>query len=504
MTVYNFNQGIGWASSGVEYAQAYRAQIFRRLGVDAKFVFTDFISAENVAHYTAAIGFLDSEVIWLYQAFTDFPLTQTTFSLADLKATFTQTVEREERSGQTVTYSFAAPQTWVKAYLGNADGQTVLRAEYVQAGNLLHRDFYSSGRYMAEYYGPINGQARLLKRCYYNQDGTVAYTEFLQADGTSLFQFPGQGLCTKADLITFLMKKLNLQAGDVLLIDRGTGQAQQILENKGPAKVGSIIHAEHFSPNNVSDDHILWNNYYEYVFDHSADIDFFVTATSAQATLLVQQFAKYTDRQPQIVTIPVGSLNQLHKPQTPRRPFSLITASRLASEKHLDWLIKAVVAARRQFPQLSLDIYGEGGERAQLAQLITNLQAQDYIHLQGHQDLTTVYQHYQAYASASTSEGFGLTLMEAVGSGLAMMGFDVRYGNQTFIVPDQNGYLIPYGADTTSEQAVAGLTTAIIALFGKLDLMTAQTKSYQIAAEYLTPVIEAKWAKLLAGEEAHD
>ena len=27
--VYNFNLGIGWASSGVEYAQAYRARLLR-------------------------------------------------------------------------------------------------------------------------------------------------------------------------------------------------------------------------------------------------------------------------------------------------------------------------------------------------------------------------------------------------------------------------------------------------------------------------------------------
>lgn len=28
--VYNFNLGIGWASSGVEYAQSYRANLLRR------------------------------------------------------------------------------------------------------------------------------------------------------------------------------------------------------------------------------------------------------------------------------------------------------------------------------------------------------------------------------------------------------------------------------------------------------------------------------------------
>ncbi|MBT8908999.1 hypothetical protein BTI62_04170 [Lactobacillus delbrueckii subsp. bulgaricus] len=37
MTVYSINKGIGWASSGVEYAQAYRGQVFRKLlSVDKK------------------------------------------------------------------------------------------------------------------------------------------------------------------------------------------------------------------------------------------------------------------------------------------------------------------------------------------------------------------------------------------------------------------------------------------------------------------------------------
>lgn len=39
--VYNFNLGIGWASSGVEYAQAYRANLFRKAGIPARFIFTD-------------------------------------------------------------------------------------------------------------------------------------------------------------------------------------------------------------------------------------------------------------------------------------------------------------------------------------------------------------------------------------------------------------------------------------------------------------------------------
>ena len=70
--IYNFNLGIGWASSGVEYAQIYRARMFRNIGVDAKFVFTDMFPQENIEHMTKNIGFEDAEVIWLYTFFTDF------------------------------------------------------------------------------------------------------------------------------------------------------------------------------------------------------------------------------------------------------------------------------------------------------------------------------------------------------------------------------------------------------------------------------------------------
>ena len=68
-----------------------------------------------------------------------------------------------------------------------------------------------------------------------------------------------------------------------------------------------------------------------------------------------------------------------------------------------------------------MDIYGKGKQETQLLQLIKDNHAEQFIQLKGHQDMSSLYKEYEAYISASTSEGFGLTLMEAVGSGLAMM-----------------------------------------------------------------------------------
>lgn len=503
MTVYNFNQGIGWASSGVEYAQAYRAQVLRQLKIPAKFIFTDFISTENIEHFTHNLGLLDHEVIWLYLAFTDFTVAPTTFTIANLKSKFERPVVKEEAIGNRQVRYFFSDTDWVLATLAKKGSDCVQRAEWVVASKLVRCDYYSHKRYMSEYYVPSDQRAELQLRRFYNQDGSIAYDELVGEKQTeSLYKFPDHLVYSKADLITEFIQRLNLTSEDVLLIDRGTGMAQQILENHGPARVGSIVHAEHYSVNQTNDHHILWNNFYEYEFQNAPEIDFFVTATAAQARTLRQQFKKYNHLEPKVAVIPVGSLFELQHPES-RRPFSLITASRLAGEKHLDWLVEAVATVHNTFPQVTLDIYGEGGERANLQKLIEDRGAADYIHLMGHQDLHGVYGQYQAYASASTSEGFGLTLLEAIGAGLAMIGFDVPYGNQTFIEDGKNGVLIE-NPELDRDRAIPGLVNGLTELFAKLDLPAAHEASYQLADNFLAAKVEARWQDLLMEGKVHD
>lgn len=63
--VYNFNLGIGWASSGVEYAQSYRANLLRRAHIPARFVSQICFQLKYRAH-DEKYRLLDEEVIWLY------------------------------------------------------------------------------------------------------------------------------------------------------------------------------------------------------------------------------------------------------------------------------------------------------------------------------------------------------------------------------------------------------------------------------------------------------
>lgn len=495
MTIYNFNMGIGWASSGVEYAQAYRSNLFKKNKQKAKFIFTDMFHV-NIQPMTQNIGFEDDEVIWLYQYFTDVKVSPTAFTFKDLETEFSENPTETNKTDYTATYYFKENNLSIIAFFTQGEGQEkIYKTETIVNGNLIQRDYYSYVRTFSEYFKPHNGSAHLYQRRFFNEDGSMAYEELLNGK-QSLYVFKDRTLYSKEALITYFMEQLNLNEKDLIIIDRSTGMGPQIIKGKGQAKVGVVIHAEHFDEPLTTKEKILWNNYYDYQFENAKMIDFFVTATQKQKEILEEQFKIYHKGDIKVFTIPVGSIDELKKKRN-RNEYALITASRLASEKHLDWMIKAVVEAKKEVPKLTLDIYGEGGEKERLQKLIHELDAQEFIQLKGQHKLDEVYKNYGTYVSTSTSEGFGLTLLEAVGSGNRMIGFDVRYGNQTFIKDGKNGALLNYGKNE-NDLNIANMAKAIEDIYQqntkKLEAM--REVSYEIAQPYLAKEIQKLWLEL--------
>lgn len=494
--IYNFNLGIGWASSGVEYAQAYRAKVFRSIGADAKFVFTDMFPRENIQHMTENIGFLDSEIIWLYTFFTDTKISPVTFTLKQLEATFDQEKYTFSRDGKIAKYVFDGTNNFYTVYMVDETSDRVHRVEIVSHGALIRKDYYTYCRIYAEYYAPLDKKAHMYQRRFFNEDGSVAYEE-INDDDVVMYQFPDKLLCSKEEFVGYMVSKLNLTEDDVVIIDRTTGIGQAIMQNAKPARIASIIHADHFSEGSTNEEYILWNNYYEYAFSQRDKISFYVSATDDQNKLVREQFEKYLGYTPNVVTIPVGSLPELKYPEGDRKKYSLITASRLATEKHVDWIAEAVVKARKAVPELTLDIYGEGPESKKINEIIEKYDCEDYIKLCGQQNLDEVYKNYEGYIAGSTSEGFGLTLMEAIGAGLPIIGFDVRYGNQNFIDDGENGYKIPVHDRMESSERIDKLAEAIIKMFTEADLDAFHAHSYEKAKNYLTSEVEKRWAMTL-------
>lgn len=500
--IYHINFGIGWASSGVEYAQKYRAKMLRDIQVQSKFVFLDFMSSENIQTLTSNLGFKDDEVIWLYQYFTDVKVFPTTFTVEDIINTINEEIIAVEQVGKIRKLILPGENNFITCYLKEPKEEYVDHAEFVSRGALIRKDYYTYTKLFSEYYAPKEKVAKVYMRHFYNEDGSIAYKEYID-NNNSIYDFKDAKLYSKAQFVAYFMQQLSLSSKDIVLIDRSTNIGQAILRYKGEAKVGVIVHAEHFSDNFTSQDTVLWNNFYDYVFTQEKHIDFYVTATETQRQSLIKQFNQYKNVNPKVFTIPVGSLDEI-KTSSNRKSKSVITASRLAGEKHIDWITKAVIKAHKTLPDITLDIYGEGPEREKVSKIINASGANEYIQLKGHVNLKEVYAQYELFLSASQSEGFGLTLMEAVGSGLGMIGFNVNYGNPTFIRHGKNGYLMTLEMDKmTNEEMIEIYAQKIIDFFEQLEIEKVQRTSYKIAEPFLTTSIVKRWQKLI-DEVLHD
>ena len=175
----------------------------------------------------------------------------------------------------------------------------------------------------------------------------------------------------------------------------------------------------------------------------------------------------------------------------------------LVRRKGIDILIKSVIKAHEINQTINLDIYGSGddGYTIYLKNIVKDACADDYIHFKGRCNLEKIYPHYELFASFSLWETFGLSLMEAVGDGLAMVGLDVRYGNRLFIHPDENGYLVDFDIETdfqNKDKLCERTAAAIVKIFEDDDrLKKFHENSYMIAEEYKEHVIESKWMQLI-------
>lgn len=487
--IYNFHHFYYWLKGGVETGQAYRAKLFRRLGLEAKFIFATTFPEKNIQQETSYLGFLDSEVIWMYGFFTDCRTSPVTYTLEQLEDTFGEKKYTVSKDGGILTYGFVQSAVTLKAFLEEGKDDLVHRVEMISGGCLVRKDYYTYCRIYSEYYVPIDGHAHLYLRRFFNQDGSVAYEEVTENDRV-LYKFPDRLLYSREELVGYMMSRLNLTEDDTVIIDLEPGMIEKsaFILNAVPARVGVVMHADHFW--NQNEEHILWYGIYEYVFAHPEKISFFITNTDAQSDLLREQMQKYNGVCPRIATIPVMGLSELRKPRKPRRKFALLSAGRLAPEKRMDQVIEAVAAARKKVPELTLDIYGEGRERERLQELIQKLGCGGYVQLRGFQKLDEVYQEYEAYVSASYVETLGVTLLEAVGSGLPIVSYDMRYGAQMFVDEGENGYRVLW-------EDVEALAEAIVRLFTEADLQAFRKHSYEKARGYLEKEVEKKWQNLL-------
>ncbi|MBO9577880.1 MAG: glycosyltransferase [Microbacteriaceae bacterium] len=507
MRVFNVNKAIGLASSGVEYAQKYRRDLLAGIdGVEDYYVFTDYL-ATNPSFFTDRLGFDRAQVLWIYDLLcgrsTSPPASTVDAFLATLGQAHGEPQARPDHlevalTGSAIRYRI---RTLPGAFVDRVEmllGDRLVRVEHY-TDTLHHVEHVHEGRVVRRVFHAPDGRVAAEQTC---RDREIVRTRVTPASPLhrAVGAYRGDVLLDgRAGLFRFVFERLLDRPDDVVIVDRALDVVDGIYPVLGDRRLYSVVHAEHYDLKRIEDGVLLWNNHYEHVFTRPDLVDGLIVSTSRQQEVLRSQLAsRIAPGELEVVCIPVGVAPERAEPAVAAPPdrLAVVTASRLADEKHIDVLIRAVARAREQLPGLRLDVYGEG-RRERLLDAIRETGSEAFIRLMGHQRLDGVLGGYGLYASASTSEGFGLSLLEAMAEGLPIVGFDVDYGNRELVETGANGRLVPAAGD---DRDVVALADAIVSVLTDGSYEDLRRESLRRAGAYTADRVRARWADLLLGE----
>jgi glycosyltransferase involved in cell wall biosynthesis len=133
----------------------------------------------------------------------------------------------------------------------------------------------------------------------------------------------------------------------------------------------------------------------------------------------------------------------------PRR-HTVAYVGRIKHYKRIDRLVRTVADLRDEFPDIHLDIAGDGDGRADVEALIQQLDLADCVTVYGpvdEQEKAEILSRATVFATASTQEGWGISVLEANAYGCPAVAYDVpglsvaiRHGTTGLLASDDDGF----------------------------------------------------------------
>lgn len=154
-----------------------------------------------------------------------------------------------------------------------------------------------------------------------------------------------------------------------------------------------------------------------------------------------------------ITVVPPG-IDERFSPGDERSPHPLVVAvGRMMPVKRFDHLIDVLIELRRRHPGLEAVLVGEGYYHYELQEKVRDLGAAEWLHLPGRvsdEALVELYRRAWVLASASASEGWGLTITEAAACGTPAVVTRIT-GHRDAVDEDRSGLLAGDDRELTEE-----------------------------------------------------
>ena len=146
--------------------------------------------------------------------------------------------------------------------------------------------------------------------------------------------------------------------------------------------------------------------------------------------------------------IPNGVDVKKFRPDTGQRPSDeiiiTIGATRITARKGIRFLLEAVALLVTQYPQLRIEILGEGSEREELESQVTARGLKGHVRFLGYvspEETPRYYQRASIFVLPSLNEGMSNALLEALASGLPLVVTDTG-GSKELVTEGENGLYI--------------------------------------------------------------
>lgn len=189
----------------------------------------------------------------------------------------------------------------------------------------------------------------------------------------------------------------------------------------------------------------------------NADI---VTANSkATGNEIVKRFPTYSSK---VKVIPMGvdigmfKKKNIKKPKKYSKNKILLFVGRLSDQKGLQYLIDAMPEIIKYDPKIKLLIIGEGPYEKILQEKLQSNNVEEHIEFLGSMPHTEISKHYNfadifvmpSLSTKTGTEALGLSLLEAMSSGCAVIG--AKVGGITYVIKDQHNGLLVNQKDSKS------------------------------------------------------
>jgi len=172
----------------------------------------------------------------------------------------------------------------------------------------------------------------------------------------------------------------------------------------------------------------------------------------------------------------------------------IINIGRLGYEKSVDVVIRAFALALKSNPKLRLDIYGDGPAKGSLQALTKVSGVNREVKFHGAYNIEKLSQHlcdYDYFVTASTIETQGVVLLEAMASGLPVLGAN-KLAVPEVVIDGQNGYLSRPADEHGMAKNMLKMTesSARLEQFGKKSLAIAKSHEITKCKDKLVSIYE--------------